>query len=104
MTAKASDSAFGSADRAHQAGNESTELTGLRVRKDPAFCGLFVVINGNAPARIWAVKRNTAGQIIEIRHRKKWSYVKHYRFTSWIANGACDTPSAAIPRSVRKLS
>ena len=48
--------------------------------KDPTFCGLFLVITGNAPAPIWEVKRNTAGQITEIRHRKNWPYVKHYYF------------------------
>ena len=40
----------------------------------------FLVIRGNAPAPIWEVKRNTAGQITEIRHRKSWPYVKHYYF------------------------
>src|SRR5215831_16570841 len=42
--------------------------------------GLFLVITGNAPAPTWEVKRNAAGQITEIRHRKNWPYVKHYYF------------------------
>jgi hypothetical protein len=39
-----------------------------------------LVITGNAPAPIWEVKHNTAGQITEIRHCKNWPYVKHYYF------------------------
>ena len=60
----------GSGERKHQ-------LAEPHVPKDPAFSGLFLVITGNAPAPIWEVKRNTAGQITEIRHRK---FVKHYYF------------------------
>ena len=48
--------------------------------KDPTFRGLFLVITGNAPAPIWEVERNAAGQITEIRHRKNWPFVKHYYF------------------------
>src|SRR6478672_12609058 len=58
-------------------GERKHELAAPHVPKDPAFCGLFLVIAGNAPAPIWEVKRNTAGQITEIRHRKSWPYVKH---------------------------
>jgi hypothetical protein len=61
-------------------GERKHELAEPHVPKDPAFCGLFLVITGNAPAPIWEVKRNTAGQITEIRHRKSWPYVKHYYF------------------------
>lgn len=61
-------------------GERKHELAEPHVPKDPAFCGLFLVIAGNAPAPIWEVKRNTAGQITEIRHRKSWPYVKHYYF------------------------
>ena len=61
-------------------GERKHELAAPHVPKDPAFCGLFLVIAGNAPAPIWEVKRNTAGQITEIRHRKSWPYVKHYHF------------------------
>ena len=61
-------------------GERKHELAEPHMPKDPAFCGLFLVIAGNAPAPIWEVKRNTAGQITEIRHRKSWPYVKHYYF------------------------
>jgi hypothetical protein len=61
-------------------GERKHELAEPHVPKDPTFCGLFLVITGNAPAPIWEVKRNTAGQITEIRHRKKWPFVKHYHF------------------------
>src|SRR3974390_1367867 len=61
-------------------GKRKHELPEPHVPKDPASCGLFLVIAGNAPAPIWEVKRNTAGQITEIRRRKSWPYVKHYYF------------------------
>jgi hypothetical protein len=41
---------------------------------------LFLVITGNAPAPVWEVKRNAQNQIIEVQHRRKWPYVKHYYF------------------------
>ena len=63
-----------------RSGERKHELAEPHVPKDPASCGLFLVIAGNAPAPIWEVKRNTAGQITEIRHRKSWPYVKHYYF------------------------
>jgi hypothetical protein len=56
-------------------GERKHELAEPHVPKDPAFRGLFLVIAGNAPPPIWEVKRNTAGQITEIRHRKNWPYV-----------------------------
>jgi hypothetical protein len=61
-------------------GQRKHELAEPHVPKDPTFRGLFVVITGNAPAPIWEVKRNTIGQITEIRHRKNWPYIKHYYF------------------------
>jgi len=38
------------------------------------------VIKSNAPAPVWQVKRNGAGKITEIRHRKSWPYVRHFYF------------------------
>jgi hypothetical protein len=61
-------------------GERKHELAEPHVPKDPTFAGLFLVVTGNAPAPIWQVKRNTAGQITEIRHRKNWPFVKHYYF------------------------
>src|SRR5262252_7766136 len=61
-------------------GERKHELAEPHVPKDPTFSGLFLVITGNAPAPIWEVKRNTAGRITEIRHRKNWPFVKHYYF------------------------
>jgi hypothetical protein len=29
---------------------------------------------------VWEVKRNARNQIIEVQHRRKWPYVKHYYF------------------------
>jgi hypothetical protein len=72
------------------------------VPKDLTFSGLFLVITGNAPAPIWEVKRNTAGQITEIRHRKNWPFVKHYYFhimdREW---GHVTIRMCGYPRSVR---
>jgi hypothetical protein len=61
-------------------GQRKHELAEPHVPKDPRLTGLFLVITGNAPAPIWEVKRNAAGHITEIRHRKNWPFVKHYYF------------------------
>jgi hypothetical protein len=29
---------------------------------------------------VWEVKRNAQNQIIDVRHRRQWPYVKHYYF------------------------
>jgi hypothetical protein len=63
-----------------QAGERKHELAEPYLPKDKSFSGLFLVITGNAPAPLWEVKRHAAGHIIEIRHRKRWPYVKHYYF------------------------
>ena len=63
-----------------RSGERKHELAAPHVPNDPTFHGLFLVITGNAPAPIWEVKHNSAGQITEIRHRKNWPYVKHYYF------------------------
>src|SRR5215472_10164027 len=63
-----------------QSGERKHELAEPHVPKDPTFRGLFLVITGNAPAPIWEVERNAAGQITEIRHRKNWPFIKHYYF------------------------
>ena len=63
-----------------QAGERKHELAEPYLPADPKFCGLFVVVTGNAPAPLWEVKRNAQGRIIEVRHRKRWPYVKHYYF------------------------
>jgi hypothetical protein len=63
-----------------QAEERKHELAEPLVPTDPKFCGLFLVITGNAPAPLWEVKRNADQRIIDIRHRKHWPYVKHYYF------------------------
>lgn len=63
-----------------QADERKHELAQPFLPSDPNFRGLFLVITGNAPAPVWEVKRNAEGRIIEVRHRKKWPYVKHYYF------------------------
>jgi hypothetical protein len=63
-----------------QAGERKHELAEPYLPADPKFCGLFLVVTGNAPAPLWEVKRNAEGRIIDVRHRKQWPYVKHYYF------------------------
>ena len=63
-----------------EAGQRKHELAEEHLPKDPKFRGLFLVITGNAPAPVWEVKRNAKDQIIEVQHRRKWPYVKHYYF------------------------
>ena len=63
-----------------EAGQRKHELAEEHLPKDPKFRGLFLVITGNAPAPVWEVKRNDQNQIIEVQHRRKWPYVKHYYF------------------------
>ena len=63
-----------------EAGQRKHELAAEHLPKDPKFRGLFLVITGNAPAPVWEVKRNARNQIIEVQHRRKWPYVKHYYF------------------------
>ena len=63
-----------------EAGQRKHELAEEHLPQDPKFRGLFVVITGNAPAPVWEVKRNAQNQIIEVQHRRKWPYVKHYYF------------------------
>jgi hypothetical protein len=63
-----------------EAGQRKHELAEGHLPQDPKFRGLFLVITGNAPAPVWEVKRNAQNQIIEVQHRRKWPYVKHYYF------------------------
>lgn len=63
-----------------QTGERKHEMAEEYLPKNPEFQGLFLVITGRAPAPIWEVMRNAKGQIIEVRHRKKWPHVKHYFF------------------------
>lgn len=63
-----------------QAGERKHELAEPHVPQDPKYCGLFLVLTGNAPAPVWEVKHNASGKITEVRHRPKWPYVKHYYF------------------------
>jgi len=56
------------------------ELAEEMLPQAAGFQGLFLVITGNAPAPVWEVKRNEHGKIVDIHHRQKWPYVKHYYF------------------------
>ena len=63
-----------------EASERKHEIAAEYVPKDPEFRGLFLVLTGNAPAPIWEVQRNGEGRITNLRHKKKWPYVKHYYF------------------------
>src|SRR3972149_11125450 len=53
-----------------QSGERKHELAEPHLPADPKFCGVFLVVTGNAPAPGWEVKRNAARRIIDVRHRK----------------------------------
>jgi hypothetical protein len=78
-------------------GERKHELAEPHVPKDPTFSGLFLVITGNAPAPLWEVKRNTAGQFTETRHRKNWPFLKHYYFHIRSSSTASRGHAAAKP-------
>lgn len=63
-----------------QAGERKHELAVEHLPEDSGFHGLFLVMTANAPAPVWEVRRNGSGQIVDLRHRKAWPYVKHYYF------------------------
>ena len=46
-----------------QAGERKHELAEPYLPADPKFCGLFLVLTGNAPAPVWEVKRNAQDRI-----------------------------------------
>lgn len=63
-----------------QARERKHEIAEQYLPKDPNTSGLFLVIKGSAPAPVWEVKRSDKGQIVNIRHRKNWPYVRHFYF------------------------
>jgi hypothetical protein len=63
-----------------QTGERKHELAEPYLPGDRKFRGVFAVITGTAPAPVWEVKRNTEGRIVDLHHRKRWPYVKHYYF------------------------
>lgn len=63
-----------------QAGERKHEIAAPFLPKEANFQGLFLVITGTAPAPVWEIQRHAKGHIVDIRHRKRWPYVKHYFF------------------------
>ncbi|MDO8706708.1 MAG: hypothetical protein Q7J84_17360 [Sulfuricaulis sp.] len=63
-----------------QAGERKHELAEPYLPADPKCRGVFAVITGNAPAPVWEVQRSAEGRIMDLHHRKRWPYVKHYYF------------------------
>jgi hypothetical protein len=63
-----------------KAGERKHQLAENHLPKDPAFKGLFLVLTAKAPAPVWQVHRNAAGQIAQISRPDQWPHVKHYYF------------------------
>lgn len=61
-----------------QAGERKHEIAEPYLPKDARFTGVFLVITGTAPAPVWQIQRDAEGHIVDIRHRTRWPYVKHY--------------------------
>jgi hypothetical protein len=62
------------------AGDRKHQLAEEHLPKDPAFKGLFLVLTAKAPAPVWQVYRNAAGQITQLSRPDRWPHVKHYYF------------------------
>jgi len=63
-----------------EAGERKHQVAETYLPKDPAFKGLFLVLSAKAPAPVWQVHRNAAGQITELARPERWPHVKHYYF------------------------
>lgn len=61
------------------AGQRKHEIAARLTPTDPAFCGIFAVLVGKAPAPIWDVQRYGRGGI-NLRRKKPMPYVNHYHF------------------------
>ena len=54
-------------------------LAEKRLPQDPNFRGVFLILVGKAPARVWKVKRASNGQP-HLEPQTPWPYVNHYHF------------------------
>ena len=59
-------------------GERKHKIAASYLPTDSEFVGVFVILVGRAPARVWDVQRGREGQIVNIR--RKDAYVKHYYF------------------------
>ena len=63
-----------------KSGEVKFEIARELLPKSPKFQGVFAVLVGRAPAPIWEVRRNQAGQITDLRRADTWPHVQHYYF------------------------
>jgi hypothetical protein len=63
-----------------EAGERKHQIAAAHLPQDPTFQGLFLVLTAKAPAPIWQVHRNEAGQITALSRPERWPHVKHYYF------------------------
>jgi hypothetical protein len=63
-----------------QRGERKHELAQQYLPTEPDFTGVFAILVGRAPAPVWEVRRNQAGQISELRRKQPYPYVNHYAF------------------------
>ena len=63
------------------AGQRKEIVSQAHLPADPAFRGLFLVVVGRAPARVWQVQHTADGRIRHIERKTPW--VNHYAFHLW---------------------
>jgi hypothetical protein len=63
------------------AGQRKEFISQAHLPADPAFQGIFLVVVGRAPARVWQVQHTTDGRIRRIERKAPW--VNHYAFHIW---------------------
>jgi hypothetical protein len=63
-----------------QSGEVKYEIARELLPENPRFRGVFAVLVGRAPAPIWQVRRNQAGQITDLCRPDSWPHVQHYYF------------------------
>lgn len=61
-------------------GDRKHEIAKQYLPQEADFKGVFAILVGRAPAPVWEVKQNKAGQIIEIKRKTPYPYVNHYSF------------------------
>ena len=63
------------------AGQRKEVISHAHLPADPTFEGVFLVVVGRAPARVWQVQHTTDGRIRRIERKDPW--VNHYAFHIW---------------------
>lgn len=63
-----------------KAGERNDELVEGRIPTDPAFEGVFLIIVGRAPGKVWDVEHTADGRIRGIKRKEPRAWVNHYAF------------------------